>query len=119
MTPATSSVLDKNLSFVQGDSWEGIPSLTFDPAPLAAVENARIWFRDTWTSTQVRAKLDSSDPSQINIVDANSWEFVVPVQFLSLKAGTYVWQFETTDISGVVQTYMQGQIQVYPDIARP
>lgn len=119
MTPATSSELDKNLSFVQGDTWEGIPSLSFDPAPAAPVVSARIWFRDTWTSTQVRAKLDSSDVNQISIVDANTWAFTVPVQSLPLKAGNYVWQFETTDSLGVVQTYMQGQIQVYPDIARP
>lgn len=119
MTPATSSVLDKNLSFVQGDSWEGIPSIVFDPAPLAPVASARIWFRDTWTSTQVRAKLSSEDPNQLFISDPNLWSFVVPVQFLSLKAGSYVWQFETTDSLGVIQTYMQGQIQVYSDIVRP
>jgi hypothetical protein len=44
---------------------------------------------------------------------------MIPVQNLPLTAGTYDWQFQTTDVEGNVQTYLQGTIQVYLDIVRP
>lgn len=126
MTPAQSAQLDSNLAFVQGDTWGGIPSATFTPAPNYALSLVRMHFRDSFVSTVTRARLSSDeeipDPpgtNQIEITNASDWIFMIPPQKLGLKAGKYVWQIEFVDVEGNIQTYMQGNIEVFADIVRP
>ena len=126
MTPATSAALDANLAFVQGDTWGGIPTITFTPAPNYALSLVRMHFRDSFVSTTTRAKISSEDDivgqpgtKQINISDPSNWIIIIPPQPLGLKAGSYVWQLEFVDDQDQIQTYMQGNIQVFADIVKP
>jgi hypothetical protein len=119
MTPGTSTTLDAQIAFVEGDTWGGIPSITVTPTPGPDVASARMHFRESWISPRVLVRLDSSNADEITITSAANWTFEVPVQSLSLKAGNYVWQFETTDTDDRIQTYLQGEIQVLSDIVTP
>jgi hypothetical protein len=119
MIPGTSTTLNSQLAFVEGDTWGGIPSIIITPTPGPDVASARMHFRESWVSPRVLVRLDSANASEITIVSASDWEFTVPIQPLPLKAGNYVWQFETTDANGRVQTYLQGEIQVLSDIVTP
>lgn len=126
MTPAESEQLNKNLAFVSGDTWQGIPSVSISPAPTASLVLVRMNFRNTLISVRTMESLSSAKaipetPSvnQIVIDDAINWQFHIPEQKLQLKAGTYAWQIETRDSSGNIQTYLQGTVQVYSDIVTP
>jgi len=115
--PGTSSKLDAQLSFVSGDTWLGIPSITVTPAPVDPCALAEMQFRINATSNTPAASLSSADGS-IVITDAANWEFYIPEQNLTLKPGNYVWSLRTTDDQSVVQTYMQGSIVVLDPITR-
>ena len=115
MVPGQSDTLDAQLAFVQGDTWGGIPSITFDPAPNYNVASARMQFRASKVSPLPSATLSTTDGT-IVINNAVTWNFTVPVQNLALTAGTYNWQFQTTDSQGSIQTYMQGTIEVLLDV---
>jgi len=118
MLPGQSTTLNNQLAFVQGDTWGGIPLITFTPAPNYLVVSARMQFRESKVAVLPSATLTTEPNGGIEINDADDWIFTVPVQNLPLTAGTYDWQFQTTDSQGSVQTYMQGTIQVYLDIVR-
>ena len=117
MIPGTASKLDAQMSFVSGDTWGGIPSITVTPAPVQSCALAEMQFRINATSNTPAASLSSADGS-INITDAVNWEFNIPAQSLPLKPGNYVWSFRTTDADDVVQTYLQGSIAVLDPITR-
>jgi len=126
MTPAESEQLNKNLAFVAGDTWQGIPSVSISPPPITSLVLVRMNFRNTFVSVRTMESLSSAkaipeNPSvnQIVIDDAINWQFHIPEQQLQLKAGTYSWQIETRDSSGNIQTYLQGTVQVYSDIVTP
>lgn len=118
MLPGQSTTLNNQLAFVQGDTWGGIPSIIFTPAPNYLVVSARMQFRESKVAVLPSATLSTEDGS-IEINNASTWDFTVPVQNLALTAGIYDWQFQTTDSQGSVQTYMQGTLQVHLDIVRP
>jgi len=117
MLPGQSDTLDAQLAFVQGDTWGGIPSIVFDPAPNYTVASAKMQFRESKLAVLPSATLSSEDGTII-INNATTWSFTVPVQNLPLTAGTYNWQFQTVDSQGSIQTYMQGTIEVTLDVVR-
>jgi len=117
MVPGQSDTLDTQLAFVQGDTWGGIPSIILDPAPNYNVVSAKMQFRESKVAVLPSATLSTTDGT-IAIVDAGLWSFTIPVQNLPLTAGTYDWQFQTTDSQGSVQTYMRGTIEVLLDVVR-
>jgi len=117
MVPGQSDTLNAQLAFVQGDTWGGIPSIVLDPAPNYAVVSAKMQFRDSKVAVLPAATLSTTDGS-IVINNAATWDFTIPVQNLPLTAGTYNWQFQTTDAQDHVQTYMQGTIEVLLDVVR-
>ena len=116
MLPGQSTTLNNQLAFVQGDTWGGIPLITFTPAPNYLVVSARMQFRESKVAVLPSATLSTEDESIIINAPATAWSFTIPVQNLPLTAGTYDWQFQTTDSEGNVQTYMQGTLQVYLDV---
>ena len=117
MIPGTSSVLDANLSFVSGDTWGGVPSITFSPAPADPCASVTMQFRQNPQAATPLATLTSAG-GEIVITDAAAWTFEIPAQELNLKPGKFVWSIRFTDDQGVVQTYMQGAIQVLDPITR-
>jgi hypothetical protein len=121
MIPGQSDTLDAQLAFVQGDTWGGIPSIILDPAPNYTVASARMQFRESKVAVLPAATLStapSASEGTITINTATTWDFTIPVQNLPLAAGTYDWQFQTTDSQGSIQTYMRGTIEVLLDVVR-
>lgn len=116
MIPGVSATLDSSLAYVQGDTWGGIPGITIlvnGSPPAANVSVAKMQFRPTQNSADTLIELSSTDAT-ISITSAANWTFVVPAQELDLQAGVYAWAFQTEDVGGVLQTYLQGSIQVIP-----
>lgn len=119
MIPGTSAALDATLSFVEGDTWGGISSLsiTVDGSPPSDdLASVKMEFRAGQTSSETLISLSSSDAAQINITSASDWTFTVPAQDLALlfAQSPYTWAIQTTDVNGVRQTYLQGSLQVLP-----
>lgn len=123
MIPGVSETLDLSMAFVEGDTWGGIPTITIRIGeaklpPDNDCSSAVLQFRKTILSRDVATQL-SSDGGDIVITSASNWTFAVPAQNLpSLRSGSYVWAFRTTDISGAIQTYLEGSISVLPNSTR-
>ncbi len=118
MTPGVSTALDESLTFVQGDTWGGIPAIAITVSgspPGPDVASAKMQFRAAQGSSDTLLEL-SSDDAEIVISSANGWTFVVPAQPLDLLPATYVWGFQTVDVGGTVQTYLEGQMVVLPKV---
>ncbi len=116
MTPGTSSTLNESLTFVEGDTWGGIPSIAITvlgSPPGSDVASAKMQFRPAPASSDTILELTSA-AGKITIVSANGWTFIVPVQVIALAAGGYSWGFQTVDIAGVIQTYLEGTMIVLP-----
>lgn len=113
MAPGTSAELDASLTYVELDTWGGIPSFTITTdgvPPAVPVASCKMQFRPNANTFTPSATLENG--AGITITSAANWEFSIPQQELDLKAGQYVWSFVATDDNGVVQTYMQGNIEV-------
>ncbi len=118
MIPGKSTQLNESLTFVHGDTWGGIPALSITISgtpPADDVASAKMQFRPTEVSSDTLVELSSSDATQLSITSANGWTFVVPAQQLDLPAGTYTWGFQTIDVNGIIQTYLEGTILVLPE----
>ena len=122
MPLGSSAILDSNLSFVEGDRWDETPEIALTEAGVPPTDNAVtavMQFRKTIDSPVVEVELNNTNGG-IVITDANGWLFQLPQQALPLKAGSYVWEFKTTDASasGRPKTWLRGTIQVLKPIIR-
>ena len=113
-----------------GDHWIGIlkigpiqintgtkevPVLIPMPSPFVS---GRIQFRSLRGTLgyELSTEEDSGeDKGTIIVIDADTWEFEVPVQPLPLEVGLWEWDFETIDADGVVLTPYEGMLQVNQD----
>lgn len=113
---------------VRGDSWRGIGGITIrtkasanaTPVPPAhAVASAVLQFRAKPDDEEAALTL-SSDNGGIVIDDAEEWEFTVPeVLDFPLGSGKWVWDFETTSVTGFIRTYLKGTLTITRDVSRP
>jgi hypothetical protein len=106
---------------IRGDSWRGIESIEIEvnsaPPPVAAA-SARMFFRENFDSPDTVLELSTSDGT-ITITNAAAWTFVIPeILDFPLRAGTWVYDFETTDTAGFVRTYFGGTIKIWRDVSR-
>lgn len=106
---------------IRGDSWRGIEEITIEvnsAPPPASVISARMYFRETFDSPDTVLELSTVDGT-ITITNAATWTFVVPeIIAFPLKAGTWVYDFETTDAAGFIRTYFGGTIKIWRDVTR-
>ena len=118
MTPATNSTFDQYLEFTEDDQWGGITSATVVPAPTPNLARVLMTFRTDDKAQRVALVLDS-DTTEIVIQNANNWVFRVPPQYLSLKAGSYVWALKLIDDDNPATelTYAVGHINVLPNLS--
>jgi hypothetical protein len=119
MIPGDSVQLDANLAFVQGDTWGGIPSITITPPSTGSTAELAIFAIKKQASDIQTVKQLSSADGDITITDDVNWIFSIPQQNIGLNAGTYVWQFRVTDSDDVIQTYLQGSMQVLQQYSLP
>jgi len=115
----------------RGDHWIGILRIgpiqintgTLEVPVLAPMSSpcasARIQFRDAnGVLGYELSTTPADDTGTITVLDADTWEFTVPVQPLPLDAGTWTWDFETTGDDDVVLTPYKGTLEVDPDQSR-
>jgi hypothetical protein len=102
-------------SFVEGDTWEGIPSLTITinsapPAvPLALVT---MRFKKSGGLPSEVVELSSAD-SEITIVSAANWEISIPEQIIpGLTTGKWSWRMKFENTAGEKRTYLSDEITV-------
>lgn len=117
MLPATSSRLDELLSFVDGDTWTGIPSITIlesdtGEPPVANASSCVFVIKRQASSTTALVRLTNGDG--ITITDANAWTFSIPKQEVDLDPGVYYWAFQVTDTNAITLTHLQGSLKVLP-----
>lgn len=115
MKPFSSDALDALVTFVAGDTWGGLPSVTVgatrnSPGDLASVKMA---FKLNPKAVSPSLELTSAG-GEITISDAVNWVFTVDPARLSLLPGSYVWQIETEDDSATpyVETILAGNCEV-------
>jgi hypothetical protein len=117
MQPASSEALDSLVSFVKGDTWEGLPSITVNnrlaPGNLSKVKMA--FKLDPRILVPVLEL--TQDNGGISIIDAVNWVFSVNPGRYPLAVGKYYWQIETADDGdpAYVQTLLAGTGQVLAD----
>lgn len=119
MEPGTSSKLNDLMKCVENDTFEGV-SFVITPVATALLTSARMHFRSDEGSNRAAVKLSTDDNTQLSISanTTSSWTITVPEQDLDLKAGSYVWQLETTDADDRVVTYLAGTFTVLTDLTR-
>jgi hypothetical protein len=115
MQPASSDALDALVTFVAGDTWAGLTSVTIgtgrnSPGDLASVKMA---FKLNPKAVSPTLELTSAG-GDITISDAVNWVFTVDPARLPLIPGNYVWQIETEDDSATpyVETMLAGNCNV-------
>lgn len=107
-------------SVVRGDTWVGIPSITIKrngAPPSNAAASARMHFKKTAQAANPALSL-SSPAEGIVVSDSANWVFVVSPRVLSLGAGDWLADFETTDAVGTIWTPIQFKLTVLQDITR-
>lgn len=127
LMPVTSPKYEKALALspetiffepcVEGDDWEGVPTigpvLFNGTQPADALSKVRLIFFETlFTAPDL---ILTSESGIVVIEDAATWEISVPVvtaELFTLKAGTYKWVIETTDAAGVVRSLFKGILEV-------
>jgi hypothetical protein len=118
MTPAT-----YNLATVTaGDTWSGVPQIRVEidgAAPSATLSRVALQIRNLPSSESAIVSLTSETGGGITISNSTTWTFSVPAQILALRAGTYVYDIETEDANGKIQTFLSGSILVNTEVTRP
>lgn len=108
----------------KGDAWEGMsigPIVYMDgetpSSPPLPCTSCRMQFRNK-TTLELGFAL-SSDPGEgegtITIIDDADYTFEIPRQLLVIDAGTWEYDFETTDSDDLPTTWFKGKIKVLQD----
>ena len=104
-----------------GDTWEGVsfgPALVNGVQPPLALASCRLYFRDANTKTLAYGfkSVATVGFGTITIANAATWSVSIAAQILPLVAGTYLWDFEITDVAGTVITPCSGILIVTQDV---
>ncbi len=118
MIPGTSPDFDAILPFVCGDTWAGIPTITFLPAPTDDVASATFYIKNQGLGTNPLVELTSAGGG-VSIISASNWIFTISPLKLPLKVGKYACGFRTVDINGIELTYMAGTLEVLSGFTNP
>jgi len=102
---------------LRGDTWQGWPSITIDPAPGVALESAKMDFRNQ--QGQIIFTLSTEDES-MTIVNASTtlWVLSVPARKLDAPADNYNFDLQTTATDGTIRTYWRGILPLQQDITQ-
>jgi hypothetical protein len=107
-------------SHLKGDTWEQLtigPILINGAQPLAAAASCKMQFRN---AAGVLGMTFSSSPGvgefPITIVNAATWHFLVPATIIDLSPGSWLWDFQITDVNGVIITPYNGKLTIVQDV---
>jgi hypothetical protein len=104
-----------------GDTWPGIAELSIEingSAPTLALSSARMQFRDRDDDVGNLVLELTSSGGEITINDADTWNITIEPLDVTLAAGTYYYDLETTDTDSQVTTYLEGTWLIQQDISR-
>lgn len=112
MTPSKLALVP----FTEGDTWEGIPSVTIrvnGAAPASAMSLVTMRFKKAGAVPSETVELSSAVSGKITITDAATWVFTVPEQEVpGLTAGKWTWRIRVRDAANKRRTYLSDQIEV-------
>jgi hypothetical protein len=102
--------------FTEGDTWEGIPSVTIhvnDAAPASPMSTVTMRFKKSGAVPSEVIELSSAAPEEITITDDEGWVFAIPEQAIpGLTAGKWIWRIRVTDTAGEIRTYLADILEV-------
>lgn len=102
--------------FTEGDTWDGIPSLTITingAPPASNLSLVTMRFKRAGGLESDVVELTSATPGQITISSAANWQITVPAQIVpTLTTGKWDWRMKFTDAAGKKRTYLADQITV-------
>jgi hypothetical protein len=113
-------------TFVEGDKWGGIPTISILVGPPEGpmlppdlpLELVTMRFKRTGNGAAEIVALSSAD-NEITIVSAAGWDVTVPAQIVPLlTAGKWTWQmrFWTDSADGDPLTYLAGDTTVLESV---
>lgn len=97
-----------------GDTWPGIPALSFaTPQASPAVSARLVFFKSGHPSGKSPATgTELTTGSGITITDPVAWAFAVPPRILPLDPGEWTFQFKATAANGTVRTWLVGTLTI-------
>lgn len=104
-----------------GDTWKGISSITIshNGVPVDLTESVvRIQFRSAHNVASPVVLELSSKKGQIVFAMPRNGVISIPSQNIEMPIGKYAYDLEVTLIDGTIKTYMEGVLEVIPQITR-
>jgi hypothetical protein len=102
--------------FTEGDTWDGIPSLTLTingAAPASALAAVTMRFKKSGGLDSETVELTSATAGQINITSAANWAIAIPPQIVpGLTTGKWSWRMRFQDAAEKKRTYLADEITV-------
>jgi hypothetical protein len=102
--------------FTEGDTWDGIPSLTVTingAAPASALALVTLRFRKSGGLESDTVELTSATAGQINITDATNWIITIPPQIVpGLTTGKWTWRMRFQDAAGKKRTFLADEVTI-------
>lgn len=109
--------------FTEGDSWEGIPSISITAgpeggpfaAPASALSLVTMRFKRAREVPSDAVELSSAVTGQVTITNAAAWTFRIPEQIVpGLTRGKWTFRIKCQDstTSGQPKTYLTGELEV-------
>jgi hypothetical protein len=105
-----------DLYIYQGDDWEASCAVTDEDGAPADLTG--------WSArAQVRRQVADVDTEiAVDIVTTiqppNTIQLTIPHTDTALLSGTYIWDLELTDQSGIITTILSGSVIVKPEVTR-
>ena len=97
-----------------GDTWPGIPALSFATPQASPVASARLVFfkpgQPSGNSPATGTELTSGNG--VTIADPVAWAFSIPPHTLPLDPGEWTFHFKTTATDGTVRTWLVGTLTI-------
>ena len=102
--------------FTEGDTWDGIPSLTVTingAAPASALAVVTMRFRKSGGLESETVELTSATAGQINITSAADWIITIPPQIVAgLTTGKWTWRLRFQDAAGKKRTFLADELTI-------
>jgi hypothetical protein len=102
-------------AFAAGDHFPGLPLIRIKEdgvAPTSDLAGVKMRFIPADRRAVAAVELSTTN-GHVTLTSGNDWEAAVPVQAVAgLSAGSWAYNYETTDALGAVRTYMQGKLVV-------
>lgn len=110
--------------FTEGDTWDGIPSITvtvgptggpFVP-PTSALSTVTLRFKKAGAVPSAVVELSSAE-GEITISSSVNWQVAVAAQIIpELTAGKWTWRMRFTNAAGKKITYLADEFTVFETV---